>query len=72
MPTACSVKGLPCGLAKTVLSCLPSEALQNGSTETGLFFSRKKPLQPFLGVGVGGTGCSEISPRRAPLPTSLS
>ena len=51
MPTACSAKGLPRGLAETVLSRLRAEALQNGSTETRLVFSGNKPLQPFLGWG---------------------
>ena len=62
MPTACSAKGLPRGLAETVLSCLRAEALQNGSTETRLIFSGNKPLQPFLGWGCGGQAALRTAP----------
>lgn len=62
MPTACSAKGLPRGLAETVLSRLRAEALQNGSTETRLVFSGNKPLQPFLGWGCGGQAALRTAP----------
>ena len=66
MPTACSAKGLPRGLAKTVLSVSPPRLCRMGP-QRRLLFSGKKPLQPFLGVGVGvgATGCSVNSPHRA-------